>query len=172
MRHSIAFAFRRFRTPEVESLLLDLHASERDWFVQHALRISLADFFSDRSWEILHEAAQEDADFGMIEAKDLRESLLAQAAIRGREFPEAKAWRADWEAAQRRFREYLREEQLPGRDFTEPTPAPAAGLADYLPGPVPSRTSSPGPSVGRNDPCPCGSGRKFKKCCGAPNMKS
>jgi len=21
--------------------------------------------------------------------------------------------------------------------------------------------------AGRNDPCPCGSGRKFKKCCGA-----
>jgi SWIM/SEC-C metal-binding protein len=21
--------------------------------------------------------------------------------------------------------------------------------------------------VGRNDPCPCGSGKKFKKCCGA-----
>lgn len=25
----------------------------------------------------------------------------------------------------------------------------------------------PGPKVGRNDPCPCGSGKKFKKCCGA-----
>lgn len=23
------------------------------------------------------------------------------------------------------------------------------------------------PKVGRNDPCPCGSGRKHKKCCGA-----
>jgi len=23
-----------------------------------------------------------------------------------------------------------------------------------------------GAAVGRNDPCPCGSGRKFKKCCG------
>lgn len=23
------------------------------------------------------------------------------------------------------------------------------------------------PKIGRNDPCPCGSGRKFKKCCGA-----
>lgn len=23
----------------------------------------------------------------------------------------------------------------------------------------------PAPKVGRNDPCPCGSGRKFKKCC-------
>ena len=22
------------------------------------------------------------------------------------------------------------------------------------------------PKVGRNDPCPCGSGKKFKKCCG------
>jgi preprotein translocase subunit SecA len=22
-----------------------------------------------------------------------------------------------------------------------------------------------GPKVGRNDPCPCGSGKKFKKCC-------
>ena len=21
-------------------------------------------------------------------------------------------------------------------------------------------------SVGRNDPCPCGSGKKYKKCCG------
>lgn len=24
-----------------------------------------------------------------------------------------------------------------------------------------------GPKIGRNDPCPCGSGKKFKKCCGA-----
>ncbi|MEM7365434.1 MAG: SEC-C metal-binding domain-containing protein [Pseudomonadota bacterium] len=23
------------------------------------------------------------------------------------------------------------------------------------------------PKIGRNDPCPCDSGRKFKKCCGA-----
>lgn len=22
------------------------------------------------------------------------------------------------------------------------------------------------PAIGRNDPCPCGSGKKFKKCCG------
>ncbi len=24
-----------------------------------------------------------------------------------------------------------------------------------------------GPKIGRNDPCPCGSGKKYKKCCGA-----
>jgi uncharacterized protein len=31
----------------------------------------------------------------------------------------------------------------------------------------PSQTIRRGPKVGRNDPCPCGSGRKYKKCCGA-----
>jgi preprotein translocase subunit SecA len=31
------------------------------------------------------------------------------------------------------------------------------------PKPKPQRS---GPKVGRNDPCPCGSGRKYKQCCG------
>ncbi|MEJ0028442.1 MAG: UPF0149 family protein [Rhizomicrobium sp.] len=30
-------------------------------------------------------------------------------------------------------------------------------------GAIPVRTA---PKIGRNDPCPCGSGRKYKKCCG------
>jgi SEC-C motif-containing protein len=30
-------------------------------------------------------------------------------------------------------------------------------------GPDPVRREAP--KVGRNDPCPCGSGKKFKKCC-------
>lgn len=30
-----------------------------------------------------------------------------------------------------------------------------------------SRTIVKPPKVGRNDPCPCGSGKKYKKCCGA-----
>ncbi|MBL8487257.1 MAG: UPF0149 family protein [Rhodocyclaceae bacterium] len=32
---------------------------------------------------------------------------------------------------------------------------------------MPLRRESP--KVGRNDPCPCGSGRKFKQCCGRPD---
>lgn len=28
------------------------------------------------------------------------------------------------------------------------------------------KTNTPGQKVGRNDPCPCGSGKKYKKCCG------
>jgi preprotein translocase subunit SecA len=42
---------------------------------------------------------------------------------------------------------------------SRPSPAPAGG-----PGEAPRRTTR---KVGRNEPCPCGSGKKYKKCCGA-----
>ncbi|HVH09559.1 MAG TPA: preprotein translocase subunit SecA [Gemmatimonadales bacterium] len=42
-----------------------------------------------------------------------------------------------------------------------------AGEAALAPQPSPVATSNPYTGVGRNDPCPCGSGKKFKKCHGA-----
>ncbi|MFV1959360.1 MAG: SEC-C metal-binding domain-containing protein, partial [Planctomycetota bacterium] len=48
---------------------------------------------------------------------------------------------------------------------------PQASAADGE-GPLPGQTGPVAPirrktpKVGRNDPCPCGSGRKYKKCCG------
>jgi hypothetical protein len=36
------------------------------------------------------------------------------------------------------------------------------------PAPAPVRRAK----IGRNDPCPCGSGRKYKKCCGGPNARA
>ena len=36
-------------------------------------------------------------------------------------------------------------------------------IANEAPGETFRRTE---PKVGRNDPCPCGSGKKYKKCCG------
>ena len=58
-------------------------------------------------------------------------------------------------------------------------PGPAGGAAgedDPALGPLgrgsadrprPQPVVNRAPKVGRNDPCPCGSGRKYKKCCGA-----
>jgi hypothetical protein len=73
---------------------------------------------------------------------------------------------------------------LPGVDFRNMTPDQTATLAGVLirgclqrgaadqiayrdaesdrPGDLPDS-----PRIGRNDPCPCGSGKKFKKCCGS-----
>lgn len=28
-----------------------------------------------------------------------------------------------------------------------------------------------GAKIGRNDPCPCGSGKKFKRCCNIPGAR-
>ena len=48
-------------------------------------------------------------------------------------------------------------------DSAPPTDAPELPEAEakYTSGPVKHQ-----PKVGRNDPCPCGSGKKYKKCCG------
>jgi preprotein translocase subunit SecA len=51
-------------------------------------------------------------------------------------------------------------------------PQPGPGPAGPRPRGVPRRAAArrkpvpAAPKVGRNDPCPCGSGKKYKKCCG------
>ncbi|HUF78518.1 MAG TPA: preprotein translocase subunit SecA, partial [Thermoanaerobaculia bacterium] len=61
--------------------------------------------------------------------------------------------------------------------MVRPGPAGAAGtLGSVSGGPTRLTPNRPGPpptvvrkgdKIGRNDPCPCGSGKKYKKCCGA-----
>jgi preprotein translocase subunit SecA len=46
----------------------------------------------------------------------------------------------------------------------EPTMVPTRGLRTA---PAPALAPAMRAKVGRNDPCPCGSGKKYKKCCGA-----
>ncbi|MFN8641382.1 MAG: SEC-C metal-binding domain-containing protein [Candidatus Binatia bacterium] len=55
--------------------------------------------------------------------------------------------------------------QLTGGGETAPAPS-AAARATSAPRPAASRTAE-APKVGRNDPCPCGSGKKYKKCHGS-----
>lgn len=46
-------------------------------------------------------------------------------------------------------------------------PEPHFGLVQEPEGPIAAPVASRGSHVGRNDSCPCGSGKKFKKCCGS-----
>jgi len=53
------------------------------------------------------------------------------------------------------------------RETPPPAPSPVAQVAADMIGS--NKTPPPGTDgkrIGRNDPCPCGSGRKYKKCCG------
>jgi preprotein translocase subunit SecA len=72
---------------------------------------------------------------------------------------------AEKHAAQARAMQMRHGAEAPAGD-DESMPRPSAR-------PQPARVSAPppvrreGPKIGRNDPCPCGSGQKFKKCHGA-----
>jgi uncharacterized protein len=117
-------------------------------------------------------AAEDRSDAPAEAIKDLGEALHTPFDARGSESPEELAMRLVPELATARVKE------LPPM----PTPEALADVAERLrrvlpPKPVaspwsgsmasrgrmvPPRTE---PKVGRNDPCPCGSGKKFKKCC-------
>ena len=65
------------------------------------------------------------------------------------------------EAAAPFFNDLKEDEELEWADddlMSDLAPPPAQAA------PVPIRRTSP--KIGRNDPCPCGSGKKYKKCCG------
>ena len=60
------------------------------------------------------------------------------------------------------------------QDRAESTPKASANLsaalsANFRPNPPapPPQIKRAAPKIGRNEPCPCGSGKKYKKCCGA-----
>jgi len=61
----------------------------------------------------------------------------------------------------------LRQEQAqqPGENHAAPA-APAAAARTTAEAPVGITLKKKTPQAGRNDPCPCGSGKKYKNCCG------
>ena len=61
------------------------------------------------------------------------------------------------------LKNYWLEKVPPGTLYQGGIGVALGATRDTGPAPV-TRTSEPG----RNDPCPCGSGKKYKKCCGSP----
>jgi uncharacterized protein len=81
-------------------------------------------------------------------SRDLAEAFQAQGALR------TESLEATAESLLRVFPEALAEYAHLGRSVLGAIPA------------TPARTPGRVTRVGRNDPCPCGSGKKFKRCCG------
>jgi preprotein translocase subunit SecA len=54
----------------------------------------------------------------------------------------------------------------PHQELPEETRKPRQLAFSHGNGSSPAPTKRNAKKVGRNDPCPCGSGKKFKKCCG------
>ncbi|MFO7595114.1 MAG: SEC-C metal-binding domain-containing protein, partial [Desulfocurvibacter africanus] len=62
-----------------------------------------------------------------------------------------------------RIKQEVREEEFQHKE--EPKNVQYSGAEKTAAGKQPVKREAP--KVGRNDPCPCGSGKKYKKCCGA-----
>lgn len=92
---------------------------------------------------------------------DLLHRLVAVSTIMDVTFPELPMWKREAEKKQARTERRMKE--LSGF-FQAPTPVAPVLQEDYV-----ERKPTPflrvDKKVGRNDPCPCGSGKKYKKCC-------
>jgi uncharacterized protein YecA (UPF0149 family) len=112
--------------------------------------------------------------------KGLRNYLLETCTLTGERFPEYDAWLATEQAEKAAHWKRVKEleddpaglvlfalEKLAGKKLSDlpgaKPPLPALPPVRRPVGrPLPSTAR---PNVGRNDPCPCRSGKKFKNCC-------
>ncbi|WP_394820716.1 SEC-C metal-binding domain-containing protein [Pendulispora albinea] len=140
------------REDEARQQIEDLRASfPDDLEVLDSVADVLMELGDDDEAEILSRRVREDATEDEIELRlSSTERLVELLRTRGEE-DEANELESELDDLDRRVGEYL--------------DAHAAGLPPRLDAPSePVRRN--GAKVGRNDACPCGSGKKFKKCCG------
>jgi preprotein translocase subunit SecA len=116
---------------------------------------------------------------------DLQECLLAAAIMNGVKLPEETKWRKRLKRRDARsaaplssdpFFQKMRDNWRKTGISEPPSPPKPKNSPEPAPGPVSlaapddqdvvQRIRNSAPKVGRNEPCPCGSGKKYKKCCG------
>lgn len=164
---------------------MDFFRVERDEEVKLFLARALLQQFESEAVEPIRQmvlGAGEDVD---ADERDLRGDLVAVCAISGATFPEFDQWyeelvQSNWgwgRYPQDRIRENFWDdgdedfddeweddyEEDYEEDFEEDYEDDFDGEDFGVPSLLPIRRE--GPDVGRNDPCPCGSGKKYKKCC-------
>ena len=132
----------------------ELLESEPDPDLQVWLAESLVEQLSTEGNDAAYRMVRDDPDL-----LELRDQLVAGCALTGQEYPELEEWKKE-RAEDNRPKPFM---------FSGPTALPTVPPVNRVP---PLRTVLPpapvhraGQKVGRNDPCPCGSGKKFKKCC-------
>jgi hypothetical protein len=158
----------------VETCLL-LLGQERDEMIRGNLAHVLLSHFATEGIEAARQAlVGRELDF---EGRGLRDYLLETCTLTGERFPEYDEWLAAGKAEKEEHRRRVKElegdptglllfalEKLTGKKAADvPRARPALPPTPRL---GPPRHPESRRRVGRNDPCPCGSGKKFKMCCG------
>ncbi len=143
---------------------LELLKNEENPTVKTDLASALLSNFAYDGIEAVRQLILSDEwDRGMT---DLREDLVVACTIMGERFPEYNQW--EKEVEQERFEREKRTKQLLEElyeiDFQDEYSEDESTISNSS---KQGRNQfvKPFHSVGRNDPCPCGSGKKYKKCC-------
>ena len=140
----------RVHTDAAVSACIELLEKEKDLELQNWLGQSLVEHFSTEGNEVARRVLLDDPDL-----YDLQRALVPACTLTGQDFPELEQWRKEIEENTRR-KPFLYEPAPDTTPRTAPAPPPPRPLTPFM------KTDK---KVGRNDPCPCGSGKKFKKCC-------
>ncbi len=125
------------KTQEAEKALLRLFAKSTDLSQKTILAEALSQHLSVESIPLVEKLVEEGYDETMLTLED---SLYTNCIINKIEHPKLEMWKNHIEAENDRQRSL---------------------------GPLPplKQPAAKDVKVGRNDPCPCGSGKKYKKCC-------
>jgi hypothetical protein len=159
-------ALERIHADTTVRRCLELLPQDKDLGIRTKLADALLGQFAGEGIEPVREMVQGRAYDPM--SSDLMRKLVAVSTALGVTFPEYPAWKREAEEKlarqKRRMQEMRGFFQAPAKPPLAPKPAPAKERGDFLERkPAPFLRSEK--QVGRNDPCPCGSGKKFKKCC-------
>lgn len=184
--------FRSIHSDAAVQAGLDLLFSSPDdadieYFVEDGLAVNLLHQFDPELIEPLRERLNDDPDNELRD--ELIEGLVVVATLAGVAFPEIDEWRDEMRVASQRYRDICENDFADWDDGWEPADpeyladdddeAEDIGEFDGDDGIISFSSKSLSPQyepdarpivrsdakVGRNDPCPCGSGKKFKKCC-------
>jgi hypothetical protein len=167
---------------ESEQAILYLLERKTERDIRANLCSSLCHLVSAHAIEVVRRVIQSGYD-SMI--TNLEEDLLPVADMLGVTIPEAPRWREQREQRSRRYARAMAEWERESAAAQEAKAGTSGTAAQVQKGTTPRSATPAGPDdagayewekpapfqrgqarVGRNDPCPCGSGKKFKKCCG------
>ena len=163
----------KIKHPESEEAILALLEAEEEPTIRTSLCRGLCRLFSERGVEAVRREIARGYDTWYT---SLEEALLPVAKVLGIELPEAGRWEEERVRKRRMQAQQCAEMAELGRRY-EALKARGIDPLARLQGAMGESPTEPEPSVsapirrserrvGRNDPCPCGSGKKFKKCCG------
>ena len=172
-KHYASGVFGEIKHEESERAILALLEGETDPTFRTILCVGLCDLFSERGIEVVKDEIASGYDTWVVEPggapaagrrglgrRTARGGLLeggSEPSRRSNEPPASPSWRNWTVASRRRGRRGIDPfARLGTREPVARAPLPAVA--------APIRRVEP--RVGRNDPCPCGSGKKSKKCCG------